>query len=266
MSRLSHCFTQLKAQQRKALIPFITAGDPSADITLDIMHGLVEKGADVIELGMPFSDPMADGTVIQRASERALEAGTRLRHVFDIVEKFRQTNTKTPIVLMGYLNPVEIMGYEAFAVRSQEVGVDGVLLVDLPPEEMKNIEPIFNRYELAPIFLLAPTTTAERMAQICQHAQGYVYYVSVKGVTGSQKIDPQAVADKVAEIRQYTDLPIGVGFGISDAETAAAIGQVSDAVIVGSALVKHVETHNAEELATVMPQFLAGLRHALDAV
>ncbi|EIJ41953.1 tryptophan synthase, alpha subunit [Beggiatoa alba B18LD] len=263
MNRLQTCFTNLKAQRRTALIPFITAGDPKPSITVPLMHKLVEAGADIIELGIPFSDPMADGPVIQRASERAIAAGTHLSDVLNMVANFRQQNTSTPVVLMGYLNPIEIMGYHQFAQRAEQAGVDGVLTVDLPPEESTELGQALKAHHLLPIFLLAPTSTEERIKRICTQAGGYLYYVSLKGVTGSANLDTVAVQEKIQQIRQYTQLPIGVGFGIRDAETAGKIAKISDAVIVGSALVQQIETTPEAELLTVLPAFLQTLSHAM---
>jgi len=266
MSRLKNCFDNLRAQQRAALIPYITAGDPNPTLTVPLMQALVAEGADVIELGIPFSDPMADGPVIQRASERALAAGTSLRRVLDIVTTFREHDQSTPVVLMGYLNPIEVMGYKTFADAANEAGVDGVLTVDLPPEEMADFGDLLRSHEIAPIFLLAPTTTPERIKRIsAQASSGYLYYVSLKGVTGSATLDVTAVADKVAEIRQHTELPIGVGFGIKDADTAARVAKISDAVIVGSAIVRLVETEPEDKLLETIPAFLRELRQAMDA-
>lgn len=265
MNRLDDCFKQLKLQQRSALIPFITAGDPRPEITLSLMHALVEAGADVLEIGMPFSDPMADGPVIQRASERALAAGMTLQRVLELMAEFRRGDTSTPIVLMGYLNPIEIMGYAKFATAAQAAGVDGVLIVDLPPEEGHELTRVFHHHDLSPIFLLAPTSTPERIAKICQQARGYLYYVSLKGVTGSASLDIDTVAKKVQEIREYTQLPVGVGFGISNAETAAKVAQISDAVIVGSALVKQIEMFSEAEVIERIASFLKEFRVAMDA-
>lgn len=265
MNRLDERFKQLKAQRRSALIPFITAGDPQPAVTVPLMHALVAAGADVLEIGMPFSDPMADGPVIQRASERALAAGMTLKRVLEMMAEFRTTDATTPIVLMGYLNPIEIMGYREFAAAAQTAGVDGVLIVDLPPEESHELLDILKQHDLAAIFLLAPTSTDARIRKICQQARGYLYYVSLKGVTGSANLDVNLVAQKVAAIRPHTQLPVGVGFGIADAPTAAKVAAISDAVIVGSALVKHIETHPEPELIPVMANFLKELRLAMDA-
>ncbi len=264
MNRIKTCFDKLRTEKRAALIPFITAGDPNPSLTVPMMHTLVEAGADIIELGIPFSDPMADGPVIQRASERALAAGTRLRDVLDIVKSFREQNQTTPVVLMGYLNPIEIMGYESFVQSAQTAQLDGLLTVDLPPEEMNELGSLLRSHGIAPIFLLAPTTTQERIKQICSQAEGYLYSVSLKGVTGSANLDISAVENKVNDIRQHTDLPIGVGFGIKDAETAGQVAKVSDAVIVGSALVRLVETVEADQLLERIGEFLRELRQGMD--
>lgn len=261
-NRLATCFSHLN--QRAALIPFITAGDPHPELTVPIMHTLVKAGADIIELGIPFSDPMADGPVIQRASERALANGVSLRDVLAMVAIFRQQDQTTPVVLMGYLNPIEIMGYETFAQAAQETGVDGVLTVDLPPEEATDMVKTLKQHQLDPIFLLAPTSTVERIQQIAHLASGYLYYVSLKGVTGSAALDTDAVAQKVAIIRQYTQLPIGVGFGIKDANTVEQVAKISNAVIVGSALVQRIETTARNALLTTLTEFVQSLRSALN--
>ncbi len=265
MSRISACFAQLKQQKRKALIPFITAGDPQAELTLSLMQALVQAGADVIELGVPFSDPMADGPVIQRASERALANAVSLSSVLDMVAAFRQQNQTTPVVLMGYLNPMEIMGYAVFAKAAQAAGVDAVLTVDLPPEEGIEFNQLLKAHDLDSIFLIAPTSTEARIQRICAQASGFIYYVSLKGVTGSQALDVVAVTDKLKIVRRYTDLPIGVGFGIRDAQSAAAVASVSDAVVVGSALVRLSETVAPEHLAAELGKLLGGMRQAMDA-
>jgi len=265
MSRISQCFTALKQQNRKALIPFITAGDPQANLTVDLMHNLVNAGANIIELGVPFSDPMADGPVIQRASERALANGVSLTSVLDMVKTFRQTNTETPVVLMGYLNPIEVMGYETFAKAAQEAGVDGALTVDLPPEEANEFTQLLRAHDLDSIFLIAPTSTEQRIQSICAQAGGFIYYVSLKGVTGSQALDVDSVAQKLATVRTHTDLPIGVGFGIRDAESAAAVAKIADAVVVGSALVRLSETSTPENLGAELEKLLAVMRQAIDA-
>lgn len=264
MSRLKTCFDNLHARQRAALIPFITAGDPNPDLTVPLMHAMVNAGADIIELGIPFSDPMADGPVIQRASERALAAGTHLPGILDLVKTFRQRNQTTPVVLMGYFNPIEIMGYETFVQAAEAAEVDGVLTVDLPPEEMTDFGVLLRSHAIAPIFLLAPTTTPERIKRICAQASGYLYYVSLKGVTGSANLDLTAVTQKLAEIRQYTSLPIGVGFGIKNAEAAEKVAQISDAVVVGSAIVQRIETGPQDQILEIIPAFLRELREAMD--
>lgn len=266
MSRIETVLKRLKGQGRKALIPYITAGDPNPDVTVDLMHTLVDAGADIIELGVPFSDPMADGPVIALACERSLKHGTSLKQVIKMVETFRTRDTETPVVLMGYLNPVEAMGYTTFADAAKAAGVDGVLTVDLPPEEADEVAPMFAEQGLDPIFLLAPTTTEERIRAISGHSSGYVYYVSLKGVTGSARIDVDDVAEKVDRIHSLTALPVGVGFGIRDAETAAAVGRVSDGVIVGSVLVDTIAKNqeDIEALKAALANLLRPMREALD--
>ncbi len=239
--RIDTTFSGLRTERRSALITFITAGDPEPAVTVPLMHALAEAGADIIELGVPFSDPMADGPVIQRASERALRHGTRLADVLAMVRTFREQDSRTPVVLMGYLNPIEVIGYEHFAREAAEAGVDGVLTVDLPPEEGGKLVEALRQHGVAPIHLLAPTTTEARMARILERADGFVYYVSIKGVTGGAEADLSEAADKIAAIRRHTGLPVGIGFGIRDAESARRFAAISDAVIVGSALVTQVE-------------------------
>ncbi len=267
MSRIAQRFAKLKAEGRKALIPYVTAGDCSPDVTVPLMHAMVAAGADILELGVPFSDPMADGPVIQQACERALAHNVSLRDVLEMVARFRENDDETPVVLMGYLNPVEVMGYVPFAQAACDAGVDGVLTVDLPPEEGGEILEIFREAEIDPIFLLSPTTTAERISKVCASASGFVYYVSLKGVTGSANLDVAAVAEKVAEIRALTDLPIGVGFGIRDAESAAQVARVADAVVVGSAVVNRIAANVAqpERIAPEIAELLSGMRRAMDA-
>ncbi|PSF04790.1 tryptophan synthase subunit alpha [Marinobacter fuscus] len=268
MSRIEGVLKALKSQGRKALIPFVTAGDPHPDETVALMHALVAAGSDIIELGVPFSDPMADGPVIQLACERALKHGTSLRRVIAMVKEFRETDTETPVVLMGYLNPMEAMGYETFADAAADAGIDGILTVDLPPEEADEVAPLFAARNLDPIFLLAPTTTDERIRAISEHSSGYVYYVSIKGVTGSASIDVDEVARKVAHVHELTALPVGVGFGIRDAETAAAVGRVSDGVIVGSVLVDTIARHQTDPKALhqALTDLLNPMRKALDSL
>jgi tryptophan synthase alpha chain len=268
MNRIDACFRALREQGRKALIPFITAGDPHPEETVRLMHSLVAGGADIIELGVPFSDPMADGPVIQRASERALVHHTSLRDVLDMVREFRRTNIDTPVVLMGYLNPVEIMGYEQFASASAEAGVDGALTVDCPPEEGGIYLEALNGAGIKPIFLVAPTSDAQRIERICAAASGFVYYVSLKGVTGAGNLDIASVKDRVSEIREHTGLPVGVGFGIKDADTALRMAEIADAVIVGSAIVSRVEASadRPKTLGDELREFVATLRDAIDRV
>ena len=235
MSRMSEVLTRRKQQDRRALIPYITAGDPGLDATVPMMHALVGAGADIIELGVPFSDPMADGPTIQLACERALAHGTSLRQVLAMVTEFRQQDSSTPIVLMGYLKPVEAMGYEVFVAQATEAGVDGVLMVDLPPEEADGIDHLFTDAGLDMIYLIAPTTTDERIATIGQRGSGYVYYVSLKGVTGSAALDIDDVATNLQRIRRYVDVPVGVGFGIRDGPPTATLAAAAAAVIVARA-------------------------------
>lgn len=267
MSRIQQCFEKLRSQGRKALIPYVTAGDPQPDLTVPLMHELVEAGADIIELGVPFSDPMADGPVIQLAMERALVHHVRLRDVLDMVQDFRESNQTTPVVLMGYLNPVERMGYEAFAEAAKVAGVDGVLTVDLPPEEADEVVNLFQGRGLDTIYLLSPTTTLERAAKICKRASGYIYYVSLKGVTGSSALDVSAVAHKLESLRTITDLPIGVGFGIRDGATAAAVASVADGVVVGSVLVNQIAEHAAQpaQARQAVGKVIREMRSAMDA-
>jgi len=268
MSRIETMFAQLKADGRKALIPFVTAGDPTPATTVPLMHELVKAGASLLELGVPFSDPMADGPVIQLACERALKHGTGLRDVLAMVAEFRQQDQTTPVVLMGYLNPVEVMGYEAFATAAAEAGVDGVLTVDLPPEEGAELSKAFKAVGLDPIYLLAPTTSLVRAQRICAQASGFVYYVSLKGVTGSASLDVAAVAERLEQIRGVSDLPLGVGFGISDAPMAAKMAAIADGVVVGSALVRRI-ADNQDDPARLLSQaaeLIAGMRKAMDNV
>jgi tryptophan synthase alpha chain len=263
MSRIELVMQNLKAANRSALIPFITAGDPNPDCTVKLMHALVAGGADILELGVPFSDPMADGPVIQRASERALKYNVSLRDVLSYVAQFRETNATTPVVLMGYANPVEAMGYEAFAQAAVAAGVDGVLTVDMPPEEAEESVGVFKKYGLDPIFLLAPTTPEARVKEVSRLASGYVYYVSLKGVTGSANLDVSSVAEKLDFLKQYLTIPIGVGFGIRDAESAKNVAKIADAVVIGSRLVQEVEQGEAG-LANRLSEFLSGVRAAMD--
>jgi tryptophan synthase alpha chain len=264
INRIQATFERLAKQGRKALIPFITAGDPALDQTVPLMHALVAAGADVIELGVPFSDPMADGPTIQRASERALKNGMNLRGVLAMVDEFRKEDGVTPVVLMGYGNPIEAMGWAFFAQRCADVGVDGVLTVDFPPEESHEAFEHLQRHDIAPIFLLAPTTTESRIAQVAKLARGYVYYVSLKGVTGAGNLDLAAIAEKMPQLRKHIALPIGVGFGIRDAETARLIAELADAVVIGSRIVQEVESSAPDALVDNVKNFVAGVRAALD--
>jgi tryptophan synthase alpha chain len=265
MNRIDIRFAQLKSANRKALVPFITAGDPSLDATVPVMHALVVAGADVLELGVPFSDPMADGPTIQRSSERALARGAGLTYVFDCVRLFRDTDAQTPVVLMGYLNPVEIRGAEHFAKEAVAAGVDGALLVDLPPEELGEFSAAFAAHGLALILLAAPTTTDARIALLCEGAQGYLYYVSFAGVTGADQLDAGAAGERLRAIRARSPMPVVAGFGIKDAASAAAMVADADGVVVGSALVAALaDAATPAEAATRAAAFLAPIRLALD--
>lgn len=265
MNRIDTRFAALRESGRKALIPFITCGDPSLEATVPVMHALVEGGADVIELGMPFSDPMADGPVIQRSSERALSRGAGTRHVMACVREFRSTDAHTPIVLMGYLNPIEMRGPEIFAHEAADAGVDGLLLVDLPPEEAAEHRQVFNRAGLALIPLAAPTTSDARRDRMAAEAQGYIYYVSFAGVTGGAQLDTEAVRAPVHALRERSRVPVVVGFGVRDAASAAALAPMADGVVVGSALVDALSrTGTAGEAADAAREFLQPLRQALD--
>ncbi len=269
MSRIASTFSALQAQGRKALIPYVTAGFPFADITPALMHGMVEAGADVIELGVPFSDPMADGPVIQKAGEKALSLGIGMVQVLDHVREFRKRNSTTPVVLMGYANPVERYdqkhGAGAFVRDAAAAGVDGVLIVDYPPEECEAFAASLREHGMDLIFLLAPTSTDERMAQVARVASGYVYYVSLKGVTGSGALDTSAVEQMLPRIRQHVTIPVGVGFGIRDAATAQAIGKVADAVVIGSRIIQLMEDQEHAKVVPITIDSLRGIRKAMDA-
>lgn len=267
MSRLEKKMASLKAAQRTALIPFITAGDPTADFTLEAMRALVAAGADILEVGVPFSDPMADGPVIQRASERALMHRMSLRKTLDLVRAFRATDGDTPVVLMGYLNPIEALGYQKFRDLALEAGVDGVLTVDMPPEESSDFLRLLGEVGIDPIFLLAPNSVSERIRKMGQLGRGYLYYVALKGVTGAGHLDLDDVRKKITEIRALTTLPLAVGFGIKNAETARAVGNLADGVVIGSALVSLVETHQSDlqKALTEMAGLVSEIRGALDA-
>jgi tryptophan synthase alpha chain len=264
MSRIQACMAALAANHKKGLIPFITAGDPSRELTVPLMHALVEGGADILELGVPFSDPMADGPVIQRASERALLRGVGLRDVLQLVREFRDLNQTTPVVLMGYANPIERMGYDAFISMAAEVGVDGVLVVDYPPEECEEFAAKMQQNGMDTIFLLAPTSTDERIAQVGKIASGYVYYVSLKGVTGSGNLDLDSVAAMIPRIKKHVKVPVGVGFGIRDGATAKAISSFADAVVIGSRIIQELETTPPEQAVAAVTSFISGVRRALD--
>jgi tryptophan synthase alpha chain len=267
MSRIANCFNDLKEKNRKGLIPFIVAGDPKPSFTLPLMNALVDGGADLIELGVPFSDPMADGPVIQRGSERALVHGTSLHDVISMVVDFRKENKQTPVILMGYLNPVEVMGYEIFAKAASEAGVDGAIIVDLPPEEAGELKEFMAKYDIDLIFLISPTTNVERQKYISKMASGFLYYVSLKGVTGSNRLDTNSVQESVTTIKQHSNLPVGVGFGIRDPESAAKVAKVSDAVVIGSPIVELVGDLN-DDSATSMKSistYLSTMRQAIDA-
>ncbi len=268
MSRIDATFSALKAQQRKALIPFVTAGFPFAHITPELMHGMVEGGADVIELGVPFSDPSADGPVIQKAGDRALALGIGLTQVLAMVRTFRERNSATPVVLMGYANPIERYdqkhGEGSFVRDASAAGVDGVLVVDYPPEECEAFAAALREHQMDLIFLLAPTSTPERMAQVARVASGYVYYVSLKGVTGAGTLDVAQVEAMLPRIREHVNIPVGVGFGIRDAETARAVGRAADAVVIGSRLIQLIENEPHEKVIAVATNFLRGIRKALD--
>jgi tryptophan synthase alpha chain len=265
MSRIGQTFNALKAQNKKALIPFITAGDPGKGLTVPLMRALVEAGADIIELGVPFSDPMADGPVIQRASERALANKVALRDVLGMVAEFRKSNNTTPVVLMGYANPVEHMGYEIFAKSAKQAGVDGVLTVDIPPEESHGVADVFKAHGLDPIFLLSPTTPEARVEQVARAAGGFIYYVSLKGVTGAGHLDVEEVARKIAMIRSHCNLPVGVGFGIRDAETAQRMAAFADAVVVGSRIVNEIENSSENDVVDRLKALVQDLRRGVDA-
>lgn len=266
MKRISECFNSLKKQNKKALIPYITAGDPNLELTLSLMKLLTHCGADIIELGVPFSEPVADGLTIQKAHERALQNATNISQIFELVTKFREEDHTTPILLMTYLNPIETMGYERFAKLALKARVDGVLIVDLPPEESAEIHPVLTKCGLDCIYLASPNTSDERLSLIQQYCQGYLYYVSLKGVTGSNTLDIANIKERVEHIRHSIKLPICVGFGINDAKTAKEISYVADGVIIGSALVKYIEKNlnYPDRMLEQIETFVRGLRRSLD--
>jgi tryptophan synthase alpha chain len=266
MSRIETRFRQLRENHRKALIPYVTAGDPRPDVTVPLLHALVGAGADLVEIGVPFSDPMADGPVIQTACERALKHHVSLHDVLDMVREFRRRDEATPVVLMGYLNPIEVWGYQGFAAAAAAAGVDGVLTVDMPPEEADGLRARLRDEGLDAIFLLAPTSSPARIERVCRSASGFVYYVSFKGVTGANRLDVDAVAAKLCEVRKHTDLPVGVGFGIRDPQSAAQIARIADAVVVGSALVSRIAAlvDEPQAIAPALAETLVAMRAAVD--
>jgi len=266
VSRLAAKFEELSKAGRKALIPFITAGDPKPDFTVPMMHAMVQAGADIIELGVPFSDPMADGPVIQRASERALEHKMSLRKVLAIAMEFRKTDQQTPVVLMGYVNPIEAMGYEDFANAAQRAEIDGVLTVDLPPEEAEENVALLKARGIDPIFLLAPNSSEERIKKMDSAGSGYIYYVSLKGVTGAGHLNTADVETKLKQIKANTSLPVGIGFGVKDAETAKTIAGIGDGVVIGSALISKIEANldDPERAKSEIVELLTSMRQAMD--
>ena len=266
MSRIEKKFNSLQQSAGKALIPYITAGDPDPEYTVAMMHALVTAGADILELGVPFSDPMADGPVIQRASERALSHKVSLANVLEMVGEFRQQDDQTPIILMGYLNPIEVMGYDVFARAAASAGVDGLITVDMPPEEAEDYLKALYQHDLAPIFLVAPTTTDERIKTISAAGRGFIYYVSFKGITGASHLDISSVEKNLVRIRAQTQLPVAVGFGIKDAESAAEVATIADAVVVGSAIIKKVEENlqSREKIVNSITALLSQMKKAMD--
>jgi tryptophan synthase alpha chain len=264
MSNIAATFDALKAHNKTGLVTFITAGDPAPELTVPLMHAMVAGGADILELGVPFSDPMAEGPVIQRACERALAHGVTMRDVFGYVRAFRETNLTTPVVLMGYANPIERMGVAPFIAAARAAGVDGAIVVDYPPEECEEFAAAMRVAGLDLIFLLAPTSTLERIAEVARVGSGFSYYVSLKGVTGAGNIDTADVAERLAVIREHVKLPIGVGFGIRDAATARAVAEVADAVVIGSRIIQELENTPRERAVEAVQAFVAGIRTALD--
>jgi tryptophan synthase alpha chain len=265
MSRIQARFAKLAAQKRKGLIPYIAAGDPSPALTVSLMHALAKAGADVIELGVPFSDPMADGPVIQRATERAIKQGVGLRQTIGMVAEFRKTDAHTPVVLMGYANPIEAMGRDLFTQAAKTAGVDGALVVDYPPEECEDFAAQMCAAGMDPIFLLAPTSTDARIAQVAKLASGYLYYVSLKGITGAGHLDVDAVAAKIPLIKAQANVPVGVGFGIRDAASATAVAKVADAVVIGSKIIQIMEEAGPQKAVGAVAEFAGTIRSALDA-
>jgi tryptophan synthase alpha chain len=264
MSRIQKTFAGLQAQKKKALITFITAGDPAPDLTVPLLHALVDSGADILELGVPFSDPMAEGPVIQRANERALVFNVGMQDVLNYVREFRKDNQHTPVVLMGYANPIERMGVDRFVNDAKAAGVDGAIVVDYPPEEATEFAEKLKAQDMDLIFLLAPTSTEARIRQVAQISSGFSYYVSLRGVTGAGHIDTAEVSERIAAIRQHVKLPIGVGFGIRDGETAKAVASVSDAIVIGSRIIQELENTPKEQAVPAVKAFLSGIRKAID--
>jgi tryptophan synthase alpha chain len=265
MSRIQGRFAALAKAKRKALIPYITAGDPHPSLTVPLLHGLVEAGADIIELGVPFSDPMADGPVVQRSGERALKHGVGLADVLRLVTEFRKTDRETPLVLMGYANPIEAMGTSKLLQAAKTAGVDGLIVVDYPPEECADFAQAAKAHDIDPIFLLAPTSTDKRIHDVARCGSGYLYYVSLRGVTGAAHLDLSDVAARIPKIRAATQLPIGVGFGIRDAESARRVAETADAVVIGSRIIQEIEAGGAEQAVARVKAFLRPIREALDA-
>lgn len=264
MNRINQTFIALQANHKKALIPFITAGDPDPELTVELMHCLVDAGSDIIELGVPFSDPMADGPTIQRSSERALKHHVTLNNVLDMVTQFRRKNEHTPVVLMGYANPVEAMGHAVFAEKAREAGVDGVLTVDYPPEECEQWVDCLEQQGMDAIFLLSPTTKPERIKQVAELAKGYIYYVSLKGVTGASHLDLHDVKSMLEKLRQSIFIPIGVGFGIRDEATARAVAELADAVVIGSRIIEEIENSSRDEVLNRVKMLVRSMRQAID--
>jgi tryptophan synthase alpha chain len=265
MSRIQGRFEALAKAKRKALIPYITAGDPHPSLTVPLMRGLVEAGADILELGVPFSDPMADGPVIQRSGERALKFGVGLKDVLQLVTRFREKDKTTPIVLMGYANPIEAMGVPNFIGAAKIAGVDGLIVVDYPPEECKEFAALAKKNDIDPIFLLAPTSTKKRIDEVARSGSGYLYYVALRGVTGAANIDVSEISKKIPSIRAATRMPIGVGFGIRDAASARRVAQTADAVVIGSRIIQEIEAAGPEHAVARVKEFLGSIRKALDA-
>ncbi len=264
MSRIQPTFSALQSQNRKALITFITAGDPAPELTVPLMHAMVKSGVDILELGVPFSDPMAEGPVIQRANERALKFNVGMHDVLEYVRAFRKQDDRTPVVLMGYANPIERMGVDRFVTEAKAAGVDGAIVVDYPPEEAREFSDKLKAQDMDLIFLLAPTSTEERIRQVAQISSGFSYYVSLRGVTGAGHIDTAEVSERIAAIRQHVKLPIGVGFGIRDAETAKTVASVADAVVIGSRIIQELEHTPKEQAVDAVQAFLSGIRRAID--